>query len=55
MWNADLEVSICRPTTETDVFYRNGEGDEVLFVCEGSGHARDDLRHRSPSASTTTS
>jgi homogentisate 1,2-dioxygenase len=37
MWNADLEVSLCRPTHETEVFYRNGEGDEVFFVCEGSG------------------
>ncbi len=37
MWNSDLEVSLCRPTTETEVFYRDGEGDEVFFVCEGSG------------------
>jgi homogentisate 1,2-dioxygenase len=37
MWNSDLEVSLCRPTEETDVFYRDGEGDEVFFVCEGSG------------------
>jgi homogentisate 1,2-dioxygenase len=37
MWNSDLEVSLCRPTEETEVFYRDGEGDEVLFVCEGSG------------------
>ncbi len=37
MWNGDLEVSICRPTEETEVFFRDGEGDEVFFVCEGSG------------------
>ncbi len=37
MWNADLEVSLCRPTEATEVFYRDGEGDEVFFVCEGSG------------------
>jgi len=37
MWNADLEVSICRPTGETEAFYRDGEGDELFFVCEGSG------------------
>jgi homogentisate 1,2-dioxygenase len=37
MWNNDLEVSLCRPQTETDGFYRNGEGDEVFFICEGSG------------------
>jgi homogentisate 1,2-dioxygenase len=37
MWNGDLEVSICRPDSETDVFYRDGEGDELIFVHEGSG------------------
>jgi homogentisate 1,2-dioxygenase len=37
MWNSDIEVSICRPAEETDVFYRDGEGDELFFVCEGSG------------------
>ncbi|HEX2468459.1 MAG TPA: homogentisate 1,2-dioxygenase [Solirubrobacterales bacterium] len=37
MWNADLEVSICRPESELEAFYRNGEGDEVIFVSEGEG------------------
>ena len=37
MWNSDLEVSICRPEAEAEVFYRDGEGDEMFFVCEGSG------------------
>lgn len=37
MWNADVEIAICKPTRQSDVFYRNGEGDEVLFVHEGSG------------------
>jgi len=37
MWNGDLEVSLCRPAQETEGFYRNGEGDELFFVCEGSG------------------
>jgi homogentisate 1,2-dioxygenase len=37
MWNSDLEVSICRPDGETEAFFRNGEGDEVVFVCEGEG------------------
>ena len=55
MWNSDLEVSLCRPDAETEVFFRNGEGDEVFFVCEGSGHARDGVRLAVRSASTTTS
>jgi len=37
MWNGDVEISFCRPSDEMDGFYRNGEGDEVIFVHEGSG------------------
>ena len=37
MWNNDIEVSLCRPAEESESFYRNGEGDELIFVHEGSG------------------
>jgi homogentisate 1,2-dioxygenase len=37
MWNQDVEISLCRPDEEMDYFFRNGEGDEVIFVHEGSG------------------
>ena len=37
MWNADVEISLCRPTEQMDYFFRNGEGDEVIFVHEGTG------------------
>ena len=38
MWNADVEISLCRPSESMDpYFFRNGEGDEVIFVHEGSG------------------
>jgi homogentisate 1,2-dioxygenase len=37
MWNADVEISLCRPESSMDYFFRNGEGDEVIFVHEGSG------------------
>jgi homogentisate 1,2-dioxygenase len=37
MWNDDVEISLCRPTEAMDSFFRNGEGDEVIFVHEGSG------------------
>jgi homogentisate 1,2-dioxygenase len=37
MFNDDVEIAICKPAQELDAFYRNGEGDEVLFVHEGSG------------------
>ena len=38
-----------------DYFFRNGEGDEVIFVHEGHGHARDDLRRRARTRTATTS
>src|SRR5215211_6858328 len=37
MFNNDIEVSICKPTADREGFYRNGEGDEVLFIHHGSG------------------
>jgi homogentisate 1,2-dioxygenase len=37
MFNTDVEMGICKPTHDADCFYRNGEGDEVLFVHEGEG------------------
>jgi homogentisate 1,2-dioxygenase len=39
-FNGDIEVSICKPTEGHDGFYRNGEGDEVLFIHHGSGVLR---------------
>ena len=39
MWNNDVEISLVRPSETMDYFFRNGEGDEVYFVHEGSGHA----------------
>jgi len=40
MFNGDIEVSICKPTEALDGFYRNGEGDEVLYVHRGGGVLR---------------
>ncbi|MFL5825401.1 MAG: homogentisate 1,2-dioxygenase [Thermoleophilaceae bacterium] len=37
MWNGDVEIAICRPASGQDYFYKNGEGDEVVFVHEGRG------------------
>jgi len=37
MWNDDVEIAVSRPTDEQPYFFRNGEGDEVVFVHEGSG------------------
>ena len=40
MFNADLEVSVCKPVEPLDGFYRNGEGDEVIYVHRGGGVLR---------------
>ncbi|MDP8958938.1 MAG: homogentisate 1,2-dioxygenase [Actinomycetota bacterium] len=37
MWNDDVEIWFCLPEQEMSYFYRNGEGDEVVFVHQGSG------------------
>ena len=37
MWNNDVEISLVRPEERMEYFFRNGEGDEVYFVHEGSG------------------
>ena len=36
-YNSDVEIGICLPEREADYFYRDGEGDEVIFVHEGEG------------------
>jgi homogentisate 1,2-dioxygenase len=40
MFNNDIEVSVCKPTEPLDGYYRNGEGDEVLYVHRGRGVLR---------------
>src|SRR5918997_410909 len=35
--NGDVALAVCRPTEEQRYFYRNGQGDELLFVHEGEG------------------
>lgn len=35
--NDDIAIGIATPDTAMDYFYRNGEGDELLFVHEGNG------------------
>jgi homogentisate 1,2-dioxygenase len=37
MFNADIEVSIAKPDAASEDFYRNGEGDEVIYIHSGGG------------------
>ncbi len=40
MFNNELEVSVAKPTENLEGFYRNGEGDEVIYVHRGGGVLR---------------
>ncbi len=37
LFNADVAISMARPRKEDSFFYRNAQGDEVVFVVEGEG------------------
>ncbi|NLT65842.1 MAG: homogentisate 1,2-dioxygenase [Acidobacteria bacterium] len=37
LFNADVAVSFVRPERADEFFYRNAQGDELVFVSEGSG------------------
>ncbi len=37
LFNADVAMSVAQPAGEDDFFYRNAQGDEVVFVTEGEG------------------
>jgi homogentisate 1,2-dioxygenase len=37
LFNADVALSFAAPTAEDDVFYRNAQGDEVVYVSDGVG------------------
>jgi homogentisate 1,2-dioxygenase len=36
-WNNDVEISSFKPTHASDAFFRNGEGDEIIFIHHGGG------------------
>jgi homogentisate 1,2-dioxygenase len=40
MFNNDIEVSVAKPVEALEGFYRNGEGDEVLYIHRGGGVLR---------------
>ena len=37
LFNADVALSFVQPDREDDFFYRNAQGDEIVYVSEGSG------------------
>lgn len=37
LFNNDVSLSIVRPANETSDFYRNAQGDEIVYISEGQG------------------
>lgn len=37
LFNHDIIISLASPTNDDDFFYRNGQGDEMVYVTEGTG------------------
>jgi homogentisate 1,2-dioxygenase len=37
LFNNDVALSLARPSRDDDFFYRNAQGDEVVYVAEGAG------------------
>jgi homogentisate 1,2-dioxygenase len=43
LYNRDVAVSLARPSVDDDFFFRNADGDEVVFVTEGGGVLESEL------------
>ncbi|MEW6742504.1 MAG: homogentisate 1,2-dioxygenase [Planctomycetota bacterium] len=37
LFNGDVALSLARPSGNDDTFYRNGQGDEIVFITTGAG------------------
>jgi homogentisate 1,2-dioxygenase len=37
VYNGDIAMSLARPTAQDEAFYRNGQGDEIVYVSQGEG------------------
>jgi homogentisate 1,2-dioxygenase len=37
LYNGDVAMSLAKPEADDDFFFRNSQGDEIVFVTEGSG------------------
>jgi homogentisate 1,2-dioxygenase len=43
LWNEDLTLGLCTPSTEDPAYFRNGDADELFFVEQGGGLLRTPL------------
>ena len=53
--NNDVRIAYVLTGTDPSPLYRNAIGDECVYVESGTGHRRDRLRRRAPTAPATTS
>ncbi|MGE5360800.1 MAG: homogentisate 1,2-dioxygenase [Bacteroidales bacterium] len=37
LFNTDVALSMAKPTSDREPFYRNGQGDEIVYVSDGEG------------------
>jgi len=45
LFNADVAMAVAQPTREDEGYYRNAQGDEIVFVSEGAGAIETPLGH----------
>src|SRR4051794_73488 len=45
LFNSDISLEMVRPSGQTSDFYRNAQGDEIVFVSEGEGVLQSPLGH----------
>jgi homogentisate 1,2-dioxygenase len=43
LYNHDVAISLARPSSGDDFFFRNSDGDEIVFVTEGAGVLESEL------------
>ena len=54
LFNADVAIGLVRGAADDEAFYRNAQGDEIVYVTEGAGVLESAARRRWPSARATT-
>jgi homogentisate 1,2-dioxygenase len=45
MFNEDVSISLCRPAKPMSCFYKNADGDDLIYVHEGSGELQTMFGH----------
>ena len=54
LFNNDVALAFAQPTKEDDFFYRNAQGDEIVYVSDGEGVLETQLGELAVRARATT-